>query len=70
MIGISGSLVAILTCAGVYKFTMNKLYSSAPFLPLAAGNNIVIDLCFVLIILGALVGSVGSVISIRKFLHV
>lgn len=70
VLGGVGALLATSVCVGTYQFAAVRIAQSAPFIPIVGSTILSIRLAIILISLGVAVGTAGSVISIRKFLHV
>lgn len=69
-LGALGATLSIVICLGLYQFAAVKLYASAPFIPFVDPRIVSVRLSAILLCLGVVVGSAGSMISIRKFLRV
>jgi len=69
-LGLTGSLIASVTLYFSYLFMVDKLSSTLSFLPVV--TDIRLLLCILLIVLcaGPFVGSLGSLLSLRRFLQV
>lgn len=69
-LGLIGAGTAAVFLYWGYNWVIAKMQLALPFLPLVTGEEIVLQLIGLLVLLGMLVGSLGSLISVRRFLHV
>lgn len=67
--GVIGALFAIVIIALTYPELARQFHQQLPFIPLIHSSIIVTKLFVELMIVGVVVGIVGSLISINKFLH-
>ncbi|WP_031516726.1 permease-like cell division protein FtsX [Desulfofalx alkaliphila] len=67
-IGLIGALVAVAAVYSAYSFLVNRLTDSIPFVSLVTGGDVLNTIFGLFIGSGVLIGALGSVISIRKFL--
>lgn len=70
LLGFIGALVAVVILHYSYIIIISKLQSQLPFLPLGGVNADILSLSYWLFLIGIILGSVGSIISLRKFLRV
>lgn len=74
ILGVLGSIVALLIIRNVYYFFMGYVQSSLTALPLgytfAPAGTVMLQVCFYFVIYGILIGALGSSFSIRKYLNV
>ncbi len=70
LLGLAGAAVAALAIAFTYRWLLDMFYDRLPFLPLVTPQPLLQKLSLVLLGLGALVGVVGSQISVRRLLQV
>lgn len=69
-LGAFGSLLAMgLTGMGYQRLVLH-MYENIPFLPVVSPDELLLNLTVVMILLGSLLGAVGSLISLRRFLKV
>lgn len=69
-LGVIGSLVASGVTAYGYLRIVPGLQRSIPFLPIVQPDAVLSNLTLGLLLLGAVLGAVGSVVSLRRFLKV
>ena len=69
-LGLFGALVAVLVILVAYLSLVDSLKTSLSFIPLLSQNDLMVNLSFSLIGVGALIGVVGSFISVHKHLKV
>lgn len=69
-LGVIGSLVASGATAYGYLKLVPRLRDSVSFLPLVQPDAILLNLTLFLLLLGAVLGAVGSLVSLRRFLKV
>lgn len=65
-----GSLAAMLTTGYGYRRLAVFFYENVPFLPIVPPQYIVANLTLGLLLLGCVLGGVGSAVSLRRFLRV
>lgn len=70
VLGVAGALLAVGALAGAYWWAAGAAARTLPFLPLVSPERVVRALVWPLLGLGALVGGLGSGISLRRFLQV
>lgn len=70
LLGFIGALIAVVILHYSYIIIISKLQSQLPFLPLGGVNADILGLSYWLFLIGIILGSVGSIISLRKFLRV
>ena len=70
VLGAAGGGVAALLAAGGYRWLFRFVTERVPFLPLVGPEPMLHNLTLVLLAIGALVGVVGSQISVRRLLEV
>ena len=70
VLGFCGSLIAVLLLNKTYSMLTQQVYSTLAFLPLIPKYPFMNYLSGALLVLGALIGALGSTISLRKFLRV
>lgn len=68
--GLLGSAVAAALVGGSYSLVVPKLIETVPFLPILSAAALLPTLIPSLIILGVIVGALGSFISVNRFLKV
>ncbi|TDA65843.1 MAG: ABC transporter permease [Clostridia bacterium] len=69
-LGLVGAGVAVVCLYWGYNWVIARMQLALPFLPLVTGQEIVLQLVGLLVLLGMVVGSLGSLISVRRFLQV
>ncbi|GAI77612.1 unnamed protein product, partial [marine sediment metagenome] len=70
---LQGFISAILSIIILYKFyffAINKVHQVIPFLPLVVGNMDLLPIGIAILLLGSLVGILGSMFSVGKYLDV
>jgi len=70
---LQGFISAILSIIILYKFyffTINRVHQVIPFLPLVVGNMDLLPIGISILLLGSLVGILGSMFSVGKYLDV
>lgn len=70
LLGAAGAGVAMLITSAGYDYLVGVIRTSIPFLPVLPPEQISTTLTTYLLILGAVLGAIGSSISIRRFLRV
>ena len=70
VLGLFGSMVSSLITWGAYSWLFHAATGSIPFLPLVSPEIIVIQVVAGLMLVGALIGTIGSGLSLRKYLQV
>lgn len=70
VIGLIGSLISGLLLHYSYNLIYHKLSVSVPMLNLVSSTYILGNVLWIFILSGIIIGSVGSIMSIRKFLRV
>lgn len=70
VIGLIGSLISGILLHYSYSFIYHKISASIPMLNLVSSTYILGNVLWIFILSGITIGSVGSIISIRKFLRV
>lgn len=68
--GLVGSTVAAALVGGSYRMVVPRLMETVPFLPVLPASEVLPALLPGLLLLGALVGAMGSLISVNRFLRV
>ena len=69
-LGFGGALIATLVLRTSYSAITNQIYQSFMFLPLIPQYPFLTNLTIVLIVLGMIIGALGSAISLKKFMKV
>lgn len=70
ILGLVGSLVAVLILYFAYANLNTALQNSFPFIPLQRDMSVIFKVYDLLMGLGVALGAIGSMISVRKFLRV
>lgn len=70
MLGISGAVIAVLLLTEIYSALTQQVYQSLAFLPLIPKYPFITNISMVLIVTGAVIGALGSSISLRKYIKV
>ena len=69
-LGFGGALIATLILRTSYSAITNQIYQSFMFLPLIPQYPFLTNLTILLIVLGMIIGALGSAISLKKFMKV
>ena len=69
-LGFGGALIATLVLRTSYSAITNQIYQSFMFLPLIPQYPFLNNLTILLIVLGMIIGALGSAISLKKFMKV
>ena len=69
-LGFGGALIATLVLRTSYSAITNQIYQSFMFLPLIPQYPFLTNLTILLIVLGMIIGALGSAISLKKFMKV
>lgn len=69
-LGLMGAGAAGVCLYWGYNWVIARMQLALPFLPLVAGQGVVLQLMGWLVLLGMLVGSLGSLISVRRFVNI
>lgn len=70
ILGLMGALLAAGALYFTYDFLLSNLRYSISFIPLISDQMMIVKILLSLLASGALVGALGSVISVRRFLQV
>lgn len=70
VLGCVGGLLAVGFLYGAYDFLLANFKQNLPFIPLLMDLNAILKILGSLVAAGTLVGAVGSLISVRRFLQV
>lgn len=69
-LGLFGSIVSVVLLYGAYSALIQYVQTSLPFVPLRADTAFLIQIFQILTATGVVIGALGSIISLRKFLKV
>ena len=69
-LGFIGSLAACLVLYFSYIFLIEKINSALSFLPIVTDLNLLISILLIVLLAGPVVGAVGSMLSLKRFLQV
>lgn len=69
LLGFLGALIAVFLIQQSYVLLISELQKQLPFLPLTGDLSEVTQLSYCLLVVGTVIGSLGSTISLRKFLQ-
>lgn len=67
--GFIGTIIAVIILSLVYPVLAHQVQVQLPFLPVLLNIKLLLRLALNLIIIGILIGGIGSFISVNKFLH-
>lgn len=70
MIGLIGALTAVVILYLVYGTVVNYAIGSIPFMPLVTDKNLLYQIFGYLLLGGTVLGAMGSMIAVRKYLNV
>jgi len=70
MLGFGGALVAVVLINQLYGALIHQVYESLAFLPLIPQYPFITTISIVLLVIGTVIGALGSNISLRKFMQV
>lgn len=70
ILGFGGALVAVLLLNQTYGALIHQVYESLAFLPLIPQYPFINHISIVLLVIGTVIGALGSTISLRKFMQV
>jgi cell division transport system permease protein len=70
ILGFGGGLITMLLVYFGYPALVRNLTFTLPFLPLMSSIEFIKQVCIIILGIGMLIGSLGSMISIRRYLHV
>ncbi|MBP2628400.1 MAG: hypothetical protein H6Q68_3111 [Firmicutes bacterium] len=70
ILGFSGALVAVLLINELYSALIQQVYESLAFLPLIPQDPFITNISIALLVIGTVIGALGSTISLRKFMQV
>jgi len=69
-LGIIGAVLATVVTGYGYQRIVASAYASVPFLPIVPPEDVLMSMSLSLALLGAVLGGIGSLISMRRFLKV
>ncbi len=69
-LGVFGSLLAMALTGTGYQRFVRYVYENIPFLPVIPPEDVLMNLTVSLMLLGGVLGAVGSMVSMRRFLKV
>jgi cell division transport system permease protein len=67
--GFISSVFSLIILYNFYFFTVTKVHQAIPFLPLVVDNIDLLPVGIVVVVLGSLVGILGSIFSVGKYLN-
>lgn len=70
ILGVMGAIVAVAILYFSYFSLADTIQSTMPFMPIETGEEEILQVFYLLIWVGAVIGALGSMISVRKFLKV
>jgi cell division transport system permease protein len=68
--GFISAILAIIILYNFYFFAINKVHQVIPFLPMVGNKMDLLPLGIAIVLLGSLVGILGSMFSVGKYLNV
>ncbi len=70
ILGFAGALIAVLLLSKSYSLLTQQVYESLAFLPLIPQYPFLNNISIVLLIVGTIIGALGSTISLKRFMKV
>jgi len=70
ILGFGGALAAVILLNQTYGALIHQVYESLAFLPLIPQYPFITHISIILLIIGTVIGALGSTISLRKFMQV
>jgi len=70
LLGFLGAVVAVLLLRESYTMIIHRLQEALPFIPIGGNHVEIVNLSYWLLLVGTLIGAIGSTISLHKFLQV
>ena len=70
ILGFGGALVAVLLLSQTYGALVSQIYQSLAFLPVIPQYPFITHISFFLLVVGTVIGALGSTISLKKFMKV
>ncbi|HEX3032744.1 MAG TPA: FtsX-like permease family protein, partial [Bacillota bacterium] len=70
MLGLAGALVSVLMLYFGYHSLLQVVTTTLPFVPMQKETSIILNVYELIVALGAVIGALGSLISVRKYLKV
>lgn len=69
-LGFTGSVIACITLYFSYLFMVDKLNNTLSFLPVVTDLRLLLYILLIVLLAGPLVGALGSLLSLRRFLQI
>lgn len=70
LLGLVGAAIAVLLLRESYALIIHRAQEALPFIPIGGNEAQVANLSYWLLVIGALIGAIGSTISLHRFLQV
>lgn len=70
ILGFGGALLAVLALNKTYNLMVDKIYGTLAFLPVIPSYPFLTNISLVLLAAGAIIGALGSTLSLRRFMRV
>lgn len=70
ILGFGGALIAVLLLGEAYSVFTSQVYNTLAFLPLIPKYPFITNISIFLLVIGAVIGAVGSTISLKRFMKV
>jgi cell division transport system permease protein len=70
ILGFTGALISVLLLTKAYTMFSEQIYEKLTFLPLIPKYPFLTYITIVLIVVGTLIGALGSTISLKRFMKV
>lgn len=70
ILGFAGATISVLLLSRVYSALVSQVYESLAFMPLIPKYPFITNISIILLLVGAVIGALGSTISLRRFMKV
>ena len=70
ILGFGGALLAVLALNKAYALMVDKIYGTLAFLPVIPSYPFLTRISLVMLVAGAIIGALGSTLSLRRFMRV
>jgi cell division transport system permease protein len=70
ILGFCGALISVFLLTETYGILTDKVYESLAFLPLIPRYPFIMNISIVLVVVGTIIGALGSTLSLRRFMKV
>lgn len=69
-IGLGGAIVSSIIIYFAYSSFVSYIHQSLPFMPIKSGSIFILNVMGILALMGIFIGTIGSFLSIRKYLRI